>query len=86
MFSLSVVIFSVRYKSEFLLFNKIAWNLSGLTIILLSLNQFMTQPLSNSKMLARLFKVLAKLTKYYHQRNYEQTHQEKEKIAEQNIK
>ena len=32
MFSLSIVIFSFRYKSEFLLSNKITWNLSGLTI------------------------------------------------------
>ena len=63
MFSLSIVIFSFRYKPEFFLSNKIAWNLSGLTIILLSLNEFMSQSFSDSKMLTRLFTVLVKLDK-----------------------
>ena len=63
MLSLSTVIFLFRYKSEFPLSNKIAWNFSGLTIILSSLNQFMVQPISDSKMLTRLFMVLAKLEK-----------------------
>ena len=62
-FSLSIVIFSFRCKSEFFLSNEIAWNLSGLTVILLSLNQFMAQLLSDSKMLTRFFTVLAKLDK-----------------------
>ena len=60
---MSILIFSFRCKSEFLLSNKIAWNLSGLTIMLLSLNQFMAQLLSDSKMLTRFFTVLAKLDK-----------------------
>ena len=49
--------------SDFLLPNIIAWNPSGLKIILLSLNQFMAQSLSDSKLRKRLFMVLAKLGK-----------------------
>ena len=63
MFSLSILIFLFRYKSEFLLPYEIAWNLSGLTIMLLSLILFMAQPLLDSKMLIRLFTFLAKLGK-----------------------
>ena len=44
-------------------FIKIAWNLPRWTITLLSLKQFMAQPLSDSKMLTRLFTFLAKLNK-----------------------
>ena len=44
-----------EYKSEFLLFNKFSWNLSGLKSVLVSLNQFREQSLPDFKMFARLF-------------------------------
>ena len=42
--------------------------------MLLSLNQFMAQPLSDSKMLTRLFTVLAKLDKILSSAKLLQTH------------
>ena len=88
MFSFLIVISSFRCKSEFLLSNEIARNLSVLTIILLrlnhGLNQFMAQPPSDSKMLTRFFTVLAKLDKVLPSANGHIT-QGKEKIVEENI-
>ena len=47
-------------KQHFLSSNKIAWNLFELTIILLSLNQFIEQALSDSIKVTRSFTVLEK--------------------------
>ena len=74
LFSLSIVIFLCRYKSDFILPNKTARNFSGLTITLLSLNQFMTQLLSDLKCLQVNLQSWQSLAKYYHCRNYEETH------------
>ena len=86
MFSLSIVIFSFRYKPEFFLSNKTAWNLSGLTIILLSLNQWHSY-FWVPKCLQGFLQSLQNLTRYYRWRNYEQAHYTgKEKIVEEIIK
>ena len=82
MFSLSVVIFSFRYKSiqiQILLSNKTAWKLPGLTIILLSLNQFMAQTFWIPKYFQDHFRSWQNLTRYYHLRNYEQVHYTRKK-------
>ena len=61
MFSLSIVISLFKHKSEFLLFSKFSWNLSGLKSILLSLNQSRAQSHPDDfKTSTRLFIALAK--------------------------
>ena len=86
MFSLSILVFLFRYKSEFLFSNEIAWNLSGLAIILFSLNQYMAQPRSDLKCLHFCLPSWEDI-KIYNRQNDELTHHtEKIKIFKENIK
>ena len=66
--------------------NKIAWNLSGLAIILFSLNQYMAQPLSDLKFLQFCLPSLQNMKRYNWQNDELTHHTEKMKIFEGNIK
>ena len=55
-------------------FIKIAWNLPRLTITLLSLKQFIHIHFQILKCLQDYLRSWQSLTRYYHWRNYEQTH------------
>ena len=70
-----------RYNLEFLLFNK-----SLINNHITSLRQFMAQPLSDSKILTRLFTILAKLDQVLlSAKSWTDITQEKEKTVEENI-
>lgn len=70
-----------RYNLEFLLFSK-----SLINNHITSLKQFMAQPLSDSKILTRLFTILAKLDQVLlSAKSWTDITQEKEKIVEENI-